>query len=923
MKRFGLAAGTMLAGMAAAHAQPVFTRQGGIQAPGSSPAWSIDQSGNGVLATINGMSVATLLSQANSALTTSMRGAKDGVAPLGDDSKVPAANLTFGTTAGTVADGAALATAAGNAASALSTAQGAATSAQSAASSAGTALSTAQSASSTAETAAGNASSALTAASAALPLDGSKAMTGALQVPTITLSNDLDMPADKSVRLADGTTKGSTYLYQDTDGRPVLLSNDSAGATIPSSLKLNGIDYKDSSHGWTANASSSFTDSFLYAQPYLYGTANSADFAHIWASDSVVDPSGEGLAMLQAYDGVAVGAYGNRNANRGRVIISQTPVLIGAAVASNGEIQVNAPLAIGAGFGFPAALDTQQGEFEAGWQLATANYGALNSIGLNYGHEVDVQYDPNQIVGENIGQVIVDQSSGKNNINGNGFPGIRSNIGLSIIGGGFECDVCISKETGDWVGNPGATLFGVKARAYGGADTYGQSVFGIAMGASYGLDLRPVNFLQDSIAVPGHAVAADGTTYSKKLVTGQGIQASTAVLESVTVSEPGRYSSIPAIAVQSPQLGGTAATAAVTAMAANAVLNFGASGSGYVVGDIVTPSGSGLTGVAPTFTVGGVDANGGITSMTLTTQGTLTGVQSTGSPIYAMSGGSGTGAMMLLHFTRDSGNTIFVPDGWRSAATGKGYAAGDTVTVAGDTGTAAAFTVTQVSSTGGIMMDATLNTDTGLKLAAAGSQTAIGGTNGYHSATTSGSGTGASLQVGYGIASVSVTPGSGYMPRPLPILTPDQSNWRNAKLLPVMTATAVDLPLQPDGGRVTSPGMIVSTNGAGGMDSAGDTSIIARASDNGFIYDSVYGDALHWNQTALWSNKLITAFAGVNVQGGLTLSDSGKISLDSSGTMWVQEVSGKVVIGTGSTNLFSIASDGTPTFLKTPVVGTP
>jgi hypothetical protein len=131
------------------------------------------------------------------------------------------------------------------------------------------------------------------------------------------------------------------------------------------------------------------------------------------------------------------------------------------------------------------------------------------------------------------------------------------------------------------------------------------------------------------------------------------------------------------------------------------------------------------------------------------------------------------------------------------------------------------------------MMDPGLGNNQGVKVASGGAQTAIASGT-YHSLN-GGTGAGASVQVGYGIASIKVNnPGSGYSVRPLPLINTTATNWQNAVIIPTMTSVAAPL--------VLNPGQ--------------------------------------------------------------------KIYLDASGAMWLQEVSGKTVIGSGSTNLFSIDSSG-------------
>jgi len=660
------------------------------------------------------------------------------------------------------------------------------------------------------------------AASAAVPLDGSKAMTGTLVTPTVSLSNDLDMPANKSVRLTDSTTNGITYVYQDTDGHVSLLANNSSGSVIPAGLKLNDLYYRDANHGWSSNSGSTEADSFLYSQPYLYGSSNSADWAHLWASDSLTDTSGDGFAMLQTYDGVTIGAYGNRTSNKGRVIVSGTPAFIGALVAHNGEIQINAPMPGAASWGFPSSLDSEGGEAEAGWSFSKVSSGSGNGLFLNYAHEDDVYYDTNAAVGENIGHVVLDQSPGTNTVYGTGYPGRFVNIGYSVIGGGFDCGFCIGKETGDWTANAKSTLFGAKTRGYGGVSSQTPA-------ARYGVDLRVPSFSQDAYASPGYGVDGSGNGYMKSVTTGGTVQAQTATVTGGTVDQPGMYLTVPQLTVQAPPLGGTTATMAVSAMNVQGVVGFTSTGSGYKQGDSVSITVGG--GTAPTATVTSVDSSGGILALSITSTGQVTGMPSDGTPIYALTGGSGSGGTILVSWGRDSTNSYYTPTGLRFAATGSGYAVGDILTVPGDTGTAATFKVTKVSSSGGIMMDAALNNNQGVQVASAGQVTAIGASS--HSLS-GGSGSGASFQIGYGISAVSVTPGAGYLPHPLPIVTTDQSSYGNAVILPTMTAATAPLVLNP----------------------------------------------------------------------------GGQIYLDAAGAMWVQEVDGKVVIGTGTTRLFSIDNAG-------------
>ncbi len=618
-------------------------------------------------------------------------------------------------------------------------------------------------------------SAAATSAALAMATDGSKPMTGPLAVPQVNIGN--------------GSGSGSIFFW-----------NGAYGA-----------------HDFEGSASAS--NSAIYAQPYLYGHSSAGDLYHLWAGDGLKENTPIGFTMLNVYDNVSTQATGNREAIAGTIIYGKTPTIASAWEGVFAQTQVLAPLPNPAGFGWPAAIgDTTSGTNETGWDYNRVNNGA-NGLFLSYGREINTAYEPNVGVGENIGLSVVDLSPANNLAWGNGYPGLFTNIGYELNGGAYRCGFCLGKETGDWVLNPTMTMFGALNRSVGGQPS-------IAAVARYGMDLRPVGFTGGSLALPGMGVDGSGNASALSLTTGGSISAQTAGLAGAKIDFPGTYATWPGFTVQAPPMTGTTATVQVTSLSANSVLNFGSTGQNYAKGDSVTLSG--LTGTSPSYQVTSVDAAGAITGLSLTGNGAVTDIASNAAgayPIAALSGGSGSGGMLFVIWSSSADNKTLLPYDFRFAATGSGYAVGDTVTVAGDTGTAASFKVTAASPQGGIMMP--------VALASGGTQTALAGGT-FHKATTSGAGANAALQIGYGVAAVTTTPGSGYLPAPLPIITATQSDWGNASLLPVMSAT-------------TAP---------------------------------------------------------------LVLNAGNKIYLDATGQLWIQEIAGKVVIGTQSTRLMSLDQNG-------------
>jgi hypothetical protein len=592
--------------------------------------------------------------------------------------------------------------------------------------------------------------------------------------------------------------------------KPMSQPITTPGAVIPS----GGLFFWNGnygSHGWDGQGASQ-QNSAVYLQPYLYGPSIAGDLLHVWAGDGIQDGSSTGFSLLNAYDSVGSGATGNRNVIYGSAMIEKMPATANSYEGVSAQGQALAPMPSPTGNGWPAGVGFMAGTLETGWDYTRVN-GTAPGLFLSYGREINLAYGTDALVGESIGLAMVDASDGPNTSNQSGYAGRFANIGVMVQGGNFDCAFCVSKPTGGWVQDPRSTLFGAYAQQYGGTST---------PKARYGTDLRAVAFGTAAFASSGFNVDGNGVTTGSSLVTGSALQAQNATLSGVTVETPGTYTFWPSITVQAPQLGGTTATITATTLAANQIVGFGATGSGYKTGDVLSPSG--LSGTAPRWSVDSVDVAGGITAWHALDAGSVTGIPEK-TTVYAFSGGSGKGAMAWVGWTWNASAKTYQQINTLFTGTGKGYAAGDTITIAGDSGTAAVFTVIAISPQGGIMMP--------LSLKSGGSVTALSSGT-FHAVSTSGSGSNASVQVGYGIKNISVTPGSGYLPAPLPVITTSESNFGNAALVPSMTASTVPL----------------------------------------------------------------------------VLNAGGKIFLDAAGAMWVQEIAGKTVIGSGTTSLFSIDASG-------------
>ena len=613
------------------------------------------------------------------------------------------------------------------------------------------------------------------------------------------------------------------------------------------------------------NGSPSAAADAIYFQPTVTGSSADGDLVHLWLNDNFQDTGGAG-SIISVYDNIVGGAAGgNRTDIFGDTLVSATPGSAATYTALAGHSHASNPMPVAESYGWPWGLgvgqnSTSSGGVETGW-LFNQHSAASTGLYANYDAELDMNYDAGSQVAENIGIAMVDQSSAPNTANASGLPGVYVNIGYDLQGGkaqGWGCAFCVGKETGDWALTVKGTILGAYRRMYGGA----VSGTAINPAARYGIDWRQVAFASSNgaaIQTPGFSVSPTGAVGASSLTTSSVVQAQAATLTGATIETPGVYMAFPSFTVQPPP-SGTTATVSVATGIVTAAVNFGATGKGYAANDVLTATLPGAAGTLPTFTVQGVDANGGITVLTQSAAAAVTSPPING-PI-SLSGGAGTGAMLLLQWHYDPGLSWNVK-AWRFAATGAGWAVGDTATIVGDTGTAGAYTVGKVSPSGGIMMP--------LPVSSAGSVTALA-SGPYHAVTPSGGGTGGSIQVGYGVGSVTSTPGSGYVSGAVPLITSTQTDWKHADLTALMTNASAPLTLDPAGGKVVA--------GPDGLQAATfyTTAIWGMGQDttgNPALSISVSGALSSLHSFSAYS--LSATQGGANVVGGLT-ADTATVS---------------------------------------------
>ena len=558
--------------------------------------------------------------------------------------------------------------------------------------------------------------------------------------------------------------------------------------------------YNSGNHAYNGTPSPSADAEYM--QPNVYGYSANGDLLHYWLNDNFADTGSAG-AIASYFENLGPNASGNRTEVISDFIVASEPATANAYDAFAGHSHADAPMPALQSYGWPWAISgdsTNGGEVENLW-VFNQHAAAAKGMYANYDAEFDMAYDSTSQVGENIGIEVVDQSASQDTANWNGEPGVYVNTAFALLGGpsqGFGCGFCVGKETGTWGLNGEGTILGAEVRQYGGPATQNGA---INPAARFDIDYRRVAIAADGAAIqlPGFGVDANGGIGTGNLSLSGSIQGYASTLTGVTINYPGVYTSIPTFTVQAPPTnsGGTAATATASSVLVTAALNFGTTGSGYKMNDVITASIPNLVGTLPTFTVTTVDSNGGITGLKVSNAGAaVSAPANTSLPgIYGTTGGTGTGATLFLSwgFNTSISPAAFAVTGYHFAATGAGWAAGDTATIVGDTGTAGVYKVTAVTAQGGIEMPLTVST--------VGSLTAVAGGT-YHSLTASAKGTGGSIQVGYGIGSMSTTAGSGYAPGTQPLITGTQTNWTHAVLSARMNNSAAPFTINPMGGDV-------------------------------------------------------------------------------------------------------------------------
>ena len=428
------------------------------------------------------------------------------------------------------------------------------------------------------------------------------------------------------------------------------------------------------------------------------------------------------------------------------------------------------------------------GVFLANLATGATNFGAATGI------EVDVSAATGTSTRDKVGVNLVLTT-------GDLVRGARSDAGVLFsrqIGAssspGWKNIIAVGRETSDAPTGTDSTILAVVPRLYGGSNT---------VPFAYGVDLRRGTITSGgaAFASPSFAATDTGAVYGNGITTNGTVRAQTATLTGVTINDGGEYlldaASKPTFAVSAPPSGGTTATVATTTMGAVGVPRFGATGKSFVANEVCTLPGG--TGTSPTLRAATVDGFGGVTSWAVQSAGALSAAPA--NPIYLTGcSAGGTGAAVNVVW---SNSGTFSPNIIQAAATGANYTQGTTLTVAGDTGTAAAFTAATVDGFGGV---------TSFAVSVIGSLTAIGGAAGpdgvnYHTAT-SGVGTGASLGVTYKVLTTTIgNAGGGYLPLPLPVISPGlQAVYKSADLSAVMTAAAATIALNPAGGAVQAGG---------------------------------------------------------------------------------------------------------------------
>jgi len=294
-----------------------------------------------------------------------------------------------------------------------------------------------------------------------------------------------------------------------------------------------------------------------------------------------------------------------------------------------------------------------------------------------------------------------------------------------------------------------------------------QSLVGNAIGSGY-------NF-NDQITLSGGTatVAAKVTVTQLGLATGTIVAAGTGYAATDTINLAGGVYFLGS--VSGPSINQAQLTVATTKLVSVAVGNNGATGSGYKVNDTVT-LGGGTSSTAAIMTVDSVNAAGAITAAHISTAGSYTVNASTWN--QSATSGSGTGAVFVSGqygvnsvTTAQAGLYTQIPTGTitQNFSSGSGTGATFTATwgVAGFvisnrgiyTANTATFTPASTTGTGtGATFQTALYGVNVCSITTAGTYT-LTPTSPTAQGSSSGSGTGASFMLLWGVASVTITNG--------------------------------------------------------------------------------------------------------------------------------------------------------------------
>lgn len=483
-------------------------------------------------------------------------------------------------------------------------------------------------------------------------------------------------------------------------------------------------------------------------------------------SNDLINYSG-GFIFTLAVNGQS-GSAGNRAALMGQIAINTTPANgVGTYIGG-----VFSPFATANSGGAPGSITSYKGEIFGAWAKPRLSANNWNNY---FGQEIDANVTNNAAVAGRTALLIQDQSTP------NGARGIYADYGLSFgrltgptntaadTAPGFLSVMAFGGNTNDFPTTSEGTLIKVQPRIYG------IPAFPTLASYTYGIDARASSITAGGALWAGPNSAADpaGNIYGASLTTTSVVQAQTATLTSVTVTNGGAFLVSPLWQVQDPPSGGTTATLStatmgITAELGDAVLGTFAAGSGYTAGDVLTLTGTGGGKVNVATVTGGVP-----TGYTLNTVGSIA-----------------VGSMPGTAFVTASiaGTTMTV-----SAVTSGNVAVGEMVT--GSSFLPAGTFITALGTGTGGIGTYTINnslTLTSRSLIMASSVAVTGGT-----------GTGLKIVPGWQVLTLTVSnAGSGYAANPTPLIFSGATNYKLPIVAAGMTPAAATLALNPNGGAV-------------------------------------------------------------------------------------------------------------------------